>query len=109
MKAEDKHANRAPTLDAFPAVLCPRFNATPQIQQFVVSMTVADFNSSGDEGNSSGARGSAEGDGGRKAVAAVPETGQARLKRLAAAVVQELRKGTDVGSITAARAQAIRR
>lgn len=76
-------------------------------------MTVADFNSSGDEGASGSARRSAEDDGGRQAVAAAPETGQERLKErlkeLAAAVVQELRKGTDVGSISAARAQAIRR
>ncbi|CAM9194124.1 unnamed protein product, partial [Scytosiphon promiscuus] len=38
-----------------------------------------------------------------------PETAQNRVRRLASAVVQELRKGVDVGTVAAARAQAIRR
>ncbi|CAM9583036.1 unnamed protein product, partial [Ectocarpus sp. 13 AM-2016] len=37
------------------------------------------------------------------------ETSQGRLGRLAAAVVKELRSGVDIGSVAAARAQAIRR
>ncbi len=37
------------------------------------------------------------------------ETTQERMGRLASAVVKELRKGVDVGSVAAARAQAIRR
>ncbi|CAM9277017.1 unnamed protein product, partial [Ectocarpus fasciculatus] len=37
------------------------------------------------------------------------ETAQGRLGRLAAAVVKELRSGVDIGSVAAARAQAIRR
>lgn len=37
------------------------------------------------------------------------ETAQERVGRLASAVVKELRKGVDVGSVAAARAQAIRR
>lgn len=37
------------------------------------------------------------------------ETAQERLGKLATAVVKELRKGIDVGSVAAARAQAIRR
>lgn len=85
-------------------------HATPQVEQFVVSMTVPDSSGPSTEGRLVGARGGVEYDEGRQAVAAAAtETGQEQLKRLAAALIRELRKGVDVGSVAAARAQAIRR
>lgn len=70
-------------------------------------MALSDFNGATKEGNLASGRGGANAEWER--AMAAPETVQERLKSLAAAVVQELRKGVDIGSIAAARAQAIRR
>lgn len=85
--------------------------ATPQVQQFVVSIAVPDSSGFSTEGCLVDARGGVEDDEERQAVVAeaAAETAQERLKRLGTALVQELRKGVDVGGVAAARAQAIRR
>lgn len=65
---------------------------------------VADFNDSGKEGNPEDGHGVTKAEDVPQA-----ETVQERIGKLAAAVVDELQKGVNVGSIAAARAQAIRR
>ncbi|CAN0363269.1 unnamed protein product, partial [Ectocarpus sp. 12 AP-2014] len=106
-----------------------------RVQQFILTASGAVFNSPGVEDNPhsmNNVQSAAIDDGSRTAVtgpAATPstaaaetdmsessvkettttETAQGRLCRLAAAVVKELRSGVDIGSVAAARAQAIRR
>lgn len=108
---------------------------TWQAQRFILSTSVAVFNDNGNgqerstinpTGDDPGVPGTAEmveRDGGKAeaigsenaaadiaaATGTATETAQERLGKLATAVVKELRRGIDVGSIAAARAQAIRR
>lgn len=66
-------------------------------------MNIADFNDTGEDSISR------DGDGHINGVDSPGVTLKKRIESVAAAVIHELQKGVDVGSIAAARAQAIRR
>ena len=82
-----------------------------QVQRYIWSTSVVLFNDSDNGQVNKGANNSPETaeEEVTAAAEAEAETAQQRLAKLASGVVKELRKGIDVGSIAAARAQAIRR
>lgn len=119
----------------YPCDTMPLPQKLDKVQQFILTASGAVFNSPGGEDNphsinnvqnaviDNGSRTAVTGPAATASTTAAEtdmseasmkettttETAQGRLGRLAAAVVKELRSGVDIGSVAAARAQAIRR